>query len=115
MSSIDRAARARGKRIWCRQRDRDRGYSINYKMLAAAYAVEIAIISSSLYASWVFASKYAGERSGDEIQVASLNMFDVFNSHSLDWRMAMAGGVAIAFPRCFACRSRKPRASNAPS
>lgn len=97
MSSIDQAARARGKRIWCRQRDRNRGYSINYKMLAAAYAVEIAIISSSLYASWVFASKYAGERSGDEIQVASLNMFDVFNSHSLDWRMAMAGGVAIAF------------------
>jgi hypothetical protein len=45
----------------------------------------------------VFATKYAGETSGDDIQVASLNLFGIFNSHSLDWRMAMAGGVAIAF------------------
>jgi hypothetical protein len=97
MTNIDRATRARGKRIWRRQRDRNRGYSINYKMLAAAYAVEIAIISASLYASWVFATKYAGEASGNDIQVASLNWLNVFNSHSLDWRMAMAGGVAIAF------------------
>jgi hypothetical protein len=44
MSSIDRAARVRGKRIWCGQRDRNRGYSVNNKMLAAAYAVEAAII-----------------------------------------------------------------------
>jgi hypothetical protein len=96
MANNDQAAVARGKRIWRGQRDLNRGYSVNYKMLAAAYGVEAAIISVSLYASWVFANKYAGEASGGEIQLASLNLLGVFNSHSLDWRMAMAGGVAIA-------------------
>jgi hypothetical protein len=94
---IDQAALARGKRIWRSQRDRSRGYSVSYKMLAVAYAVEAGIISASLYASWVFATKYAGELSDGEAQVASLNLVGIFNNHSLDWRMAMAGGVAIAF------------------
>ena len=70
-------------------------YRVSRKMLGTAIAIEAAIIASSLFASYAFATKYAGDTTA-ETQVASLGWLGTFVHHGLDWQLAMTGGIAVA-------------------
>ena len=52
----------RAARRWIRERDEDRGFSINYKRITLAFFVEFVVIATSLYGALMFARMYG---SGD--------------------------------------------------
>jgi hypothetical protein len=54
----------RAKDLRAAERDQQRGYSINYKQLVLAFAIEIVIVTTSLIGAWLMASKY-GRTSND--------------------------------------------------
>lgn len=94
-----RAARRR-KRVWRAMRDRQRGFAVNGKFLGLAIFIEAAIISSSLYAGYLFAEKYASGPGGSVLptEVAALSWLplSMVSGHSLDWWMAIVGAAMLA-------------------
>lgn len=51
------------------ERDEARGYSIKYKRLVLAFAVELTVVATSLYGAWLFARMYGN---GDEIATSMM-------------------------------------------
>src|SRR4051812_26691214 len=53
------------------ERDQRRGYSVDKKRVAFAYAAELVIVVASLYGQWLFARKY-GHNDGLDMQMMLL-------------------------------------------
>lgn len=58
--------RYRTNELRAAERDQQRGYSINYKQVGLAFAIEIIIVITSLIGAWLMASKY-GRTSTDHL------------------------------------------------
>jgi hypothetical protein len=54
----------RARNLRSAERDQQRGYSINYKQVVLAYAIEIVIVTTSLVGAWLMANKF-GRTSND--------------------------------------------------
>ena len=96
MSDIanDRAAR-RGRRIFTAIRDSKRGWRINWKSLGVAYAVEAAIIGSSLAAGIQFANRYADD-APSSVAVAQIGGWNLpLAGHSEAWWIAVIATIAF--------------------
>lgn len=65
MSAIT-MGRYQEKELRAAERDQQRGYSINYKQVTLAFAIEIIIVITSLIGAWLMASKY-GRTSTDHL------------------------------------------------
>jgi hypothetical protein len=57
MSAIN-TGRSQAKELWASERDQKRGYSINYKQVGLALAIEIVVVIISLIGASLMASKY---------------------------------------------------------
>ena len=65
MSAIN-TGRSQAKELRASERDQKRGYSINYKQVGLAFAIEIVVVILSLIGAWLMASKY-GRTSTDYV------------------------------------------------
>jgi hypothetical protein len=65
MSAIN-TGRSQAKELRASERDQKRGYSINYKQVGLALAIEIVVVIISLIGAWLMASKY-GRTSTDYV------------------------------------------------
>jgi hypothetical protein len=61
--SIGRNENSKAKELRAKERDRLRGYSINYKQVGLAFAIEVVVVIISLIGAWLMASKYASTSS----------------------------------------------------
>ena len=57
--SVDSNEYSKAKELRATERDHRRGYSINYKQVGLAFAIEVVVVIISLIGAWLMASKYS--------------------------------------------------------
>lgn len=93
----DRRTLARRRRIYNAMREKRDGYRINWKRASIAYAIEFGIISSSIFAGWQFANRYATDEKMQTTEVAALGSWFLPAAQNNDaWKMAIIATVAVA-------------------
>lgn len=57
--SVESNEYSKAKELRAAERDQRRGYSINYKQVGLAFAIEVVVVVISLIGAWLMASKYS--------------------------------------------------------
>jgi hypothetical protein len=76
----------RAARRWIRERDEARGFSVSYKRIALAFAIEFAVIGTSLYGALMFARMYgSGDVTAKHMMMLAPSAMPSSNSAGCRW------------------------------